>query len=267
MQPQPSPLAHRVIGPPNGPTAFILHGILGQASNLHGLAKALATRHPAWRFVLPDLRGHGGSAGGSPPHTVEACAADLAALAAEVGAPRVVVGHSFGGKVALVYARAHGADDVWVLDAPPGAADPGQDHEVPRVIAATRALAAPFASRDAVTAHFLDRGFGPGIAAWMTTNVARTAAGLVWKPDLDVVEALLADYFRTDLWGFLADPGPVRVHVVRAGRSDRWDAATLQRLAASAVDVRVLPDAGHWLHVDDPEGLLALLDPTFAASA
>ncbi|MEZ4466088.1 MAG: alpha/beta fold hydrolase [bacterium] len=62
-------------------------------------------------------------------------------------------------------------------------------------------------------------------------------------------------------------PGARAVHVVRAGRSDRWDAATLQRLAASAVDVRVLPDAGHWLHVDDPEGLLALLDPTFAASA
>jgi pimeloyl-ACP methyl ester carboxylesterase len=26
-----------------------------------------------------------------------------------------------------------------------------------------------------------------------------------------------------------------------------------------AIDLHVLPDAGHWLHVDDPEGLLALM--------
>ncbi|MCB9546452.1 MAG: alpha/beta hydrolase [Myxococcales bacterium] len=259
-----TPLAHRVVGPDAGPTAFILHGILGQAGNLGGLARSLATRHPTWRFVLPDLRGHGASPSGEPPHTVAACADDLAALAAEVGAPQVVIGHSFGGKVALVYARTYGVDDAWVLDAPPGAADPGVDHEVPRVIAATRALAPPFASREAVTAHFLDRGFGTGIAAWMTTNVARTAAGLVWKPDLDVVEALLADYFRTDLWDFLAAPGATRVHLLRAGRSDRWDAATLTRLATLPIDVHVLPDAGHWVHVDDPAGLQALLDVTLS---
>jgi pimeloyl-ACP methyl ester carboxylesterase len=27
----------------------------------------------------------------------------------------------------------------------------------------------------------------------------------------------------------------------------------------------VLPDAGHWLHVDNPEGLLAMLDAGFRA--
>ena len=38
-----TPLAHRVVGPDAGPTAFILHGILGQAGNLGGLARSLVT--------------------------------------------------------------------------------------------------------------------------------------------------------------------------------------------------------------------------------
>ena len=253
-------LAHRIVGPTAGPLAFLVHGILGSATNLHGLARALTVRHPRWRFLLPDLRGHGDSGSGDPPHTVPACAADLAELAALVGAPQVVVGHSFGGKVALLYARDHAPAalrNVWVLDAPPGAVAETSEHEVTRVIATARALPAPFANREAVTAHFLAAGFSPAIAGWMTTNVRRSPDGLVWKPDLAVVEALLADYFRHDLWDFLEHPGAAALHVVRAGRSDRWDAAALKRL--EGVDARVLPNAGHWVHVDDLEGVVALI--------
>lgn len=255
--------AHRVIGPESGPVAFIVHGILGSGANLVGLARALSARHPAWRLVLPDLRGHGDSAAGPPPHTLAACAADLAELAEQVGHPRVVIGHSFGGKVVLLYGRDHRSaalHDVWVLDAPPGTHDDTTRHEVVRVLAAARGLVPPFASREAVSAHFQAAGLSAAIATWMTTNVARRPEGLVFRPKLDVIEALLADYFRNDLWDFLEHPPPgLGLHVVRAGRSDRWDAATLARLARVPVDVQVLPKAGHWVHVDDPEGLMALL--------
>ena len=87
--------------------AFVLHGILGSGRNWRTFARRLAARAPAWTFVLFDLRHHGDSGAPPPPHTLDAVADDLAALAAEVGRPQVVIGHSFGGKVAACYAGRH----------------------------------------------------------------------------------------------------------------------------------------------------------------
>ena len=76
--------------------------------------------------LLVDLRLHGRSEAGTPPHTIAACADDLAALLAEqaaAGRPvRAAVGHSFGGKV-VVALRGRGADlaQTWMLDSSPSA--------------------------------------------------------------------------------------------------------------------------------------------------
>ena len=55
--------------------------------------------------------------------------------------------------------------------------------------------------------------------------------------------------------------------MVRAARSERWDDGVVRALesasAAPGARVRfhVLRDAGHWLHVDNPDGLRALIAP------
>ena len=62
-------------------------------------------------------------------------------------------------------------------------------------------------------------------------------------------------------------PKAFETHVVRAAKSERWDARVVRALeSASAmpgarVRFHVLPDAGHWLHVDNPDGLRALVAP------
>src|SRR5262245_6922805 len=99
--------------------ALLLHGILGSQMNLRSFARRLVEAYPQWRIVLPDLRAHGDSPTLAPPHTVEACAADLRELAQSLGLePELICGHSFGGKVALAYAAAAppGLRQVWVLD-------------------------------------------------------------------------------------------------------------------------------------------------------
>ena len=75
---------------------------------------------------------------------------------------------------------------------------------------------------------------------------------------------MLSDYFEADFWPFLrAVPPSMVVHVVRAARSDRWRAADLAHFAdvqaGGRVRLHVLPDAGHWVHVDNPNGLSDLL--------
>lgn len=253
-------LAHDLLGAADGPLALILHGILGSRRNWASLGRRLEKAHPQWRFALVDLRNHGDSNGFTAPHTLAACAADLDALSSTLGRPDAVIGHSFGGKVALTYGREHGTDLLWALDSPPGAGDLESAHEIQAVIAAARALPAPVATRRDVVTHFVERGLSQGIGMWMTTNIRRDSDGLRWRFDLDAIEAMLGSYFEADLWPFLEAPGGAQVHVVRGGASDRWSTASAERLhALPTIHAHLLPGAGHWVHVDAPDALLTMI--------
>ncbi len=272
--------ASRTVGPADAPhTAWVLHGILGSGNNWRAFARRLAARAPGWRLRLIDLRNHGESGPAPPPQTLSACADDLWELSASLDErPAMVIGHSFGGKVALRFAEQAGQlgstgpgslQQVWVLDATPGPwpGDPEDDAEVVAVIGALEAMPQPLARRDAVADALRARGFSDMLAAWMTTNLRRTADGYRWRFDLAAVREMIADYFVQDLWPVLDAPGPdLRFDVVRAGRSDRWSAGELARFAAMpkdcAVHLHLLPDSGHWVHVDAPEALLELLAPS-----
>ena len=85
------------------PNIFIIHGILGSGQNWRTFARKLQTRLPNLGIALIDLRNHGRSPRGVAPHTLRACAEDLLRLSADIGEPDIVIGHSFGGKVALEF--------------------------------------------------------------------------------------------------------------------------------------------------------------------
>lgn len=257
---------------------FLLHGIFGAARNWRSFARRLAERCPQWRIVAIDLREHGRSTGAPPPHTIAACAADLSALEQELGAPQAVCGHSFGGKVALAYAAVSSApplEQVWILDSPLVAVEqqgsPAGQSEAGRALQAMKHAPLPAASRSAVTGSLTAAGVAPSIATWLATNLVADAGGYRWSFDLDALGELLADYWTVDGYQLLERiPAPAAVHLVRAGRSDRWTADDLQRIDAlvrtGRLTAHLLPDAAHWLHVDDPDGLLDLLAPYFGGA-
>lgn len=261
--------AHDVFGPPpSSRTIFLLHGILGNRNNWRTFARKLVDVLPGWTVVTLDHRHHGDSKGAPSPDTVDACAEDLAALAAHLGVrPRVTIGHSFGGKVVLRHAALHpdGLDQVWVLDTPPGPGTRGgEDHEVVRVLGALRDIPMPLSRRDAVVTELRARGLSDGISLWMTTNLGPVDGGFTFRFDLDACERLIRDYFVVDTWPvLLRERSTPRIDVVRAERSDRWDDETVARFAAIPADVptqlHTLANAGHWLHADNPAGLLAML--------
>lgn len=267
-------LAHQIVTAPNSSptkTAFVLHGIFGSGRNWRTFALDWVRAKPDWRAVLVDLRCHGRSVGAPPPHDLAACAADLARLGERLGAPpECVIGHSFGGKVALVYAREHGAalEDLWSLDSPPGANAServARHSEAGRVLTALREIPTPVDHRTMVIDQLVRRGVARGVAQWMATNLhAVTGGGYAWSFDLDALESLLTDYWRVDGFAFLEDPpAGLRIRIVRAERSDRWSEQEwlrVERLAGEGrLDALVVPAAAHWLHVDNPRGLLDLL--------
>merc|ERR1719158_2197778 len=114
------------------PTAVLVHGILGSGRNLRGFARKLARENPAWQFVLVDLRCHGESASAVVPsseesNSVDGAAADVLSLLKKLNLfPKMLIGHSFGGKVVMKMVDRFGSRalprpvQVWVLDTVPG---------------------------------------------------------------------------------------------------------------------------------------------------
>ena len=243
---------------------LIVHGILGSQRNWRAFAQQLVQRRPDLRLLLVDLRGHGQSPPTPAPHTLTACSRDLAELAALVGWPQSIVGHSYGAKVALTCAAAWGrVDGVYILDASPGRRTgpaPGTTWPVSTLVQRLSALPMPVAERAEVTSALRDMGYEARLVSWMATNLRRTKAGFIWRFDLAVVRQLLDDYFATNLWPLVENPERgFAVHLLRGGAGDGWAADEVARLDAlhqrGIIGHAVLPDAGHWLHADDPDGL------------
>lgn len=114
--------------------------------------------------------------------------------------------------------------------------------------------------------------------------------GLGWTFDPHGAQDLYKSYCNTNLWPVCErPPHGAEVHLVRAMKSDRWYPEMLDALGRTAEAhaghvarmqadgqhskhvgrfvKHELPDAGHWLHVDNPSGLMQLMLPCMAQAA
>jgi len=252
--------------------ALVVHGILGCGANWRTFARTLVERHPSTGVLLADLRHHGRSGPLDGEATIAACADDLDQLCRSLEvSPNVVLGHSFGGRVALALACRSplAIERLWVLDSPLGMRaklDEAGARTMRPLLEAMRSVPVPSSDRDAVVADLIARGLSKCVANWLTTNLRHDPAqgGYAWRVELGAIERLLVDYFAFDGWAALsALPSKVDVHLVRGARSDRWADEEWRRVETAAAQGRlrahVLKNAGHWLHVDEPSGLLELL--------
>ncbi len=245
---------------------LVLHGILGRGANWRSFARQLSERVPGLGLCLVDLREHGESLGRPPPHTVQAAAEDLQEVVEGLQCASVaVLGHSFGGKVALAYAQLaqRPLERVLVIDSNPGARPTARGSETTlQVLTALEALAFPLPSRERFLARLQAEGLASGLAQWLALNLERTDRGYVFRLELPAIRELLADYFQRSLWSVVEAP-PCPLHFVVGGRSSVLDGEDLDRLrragATAPVTLEVLPEAGHWVHVDAPEQLLTLV--------
>jgi len=266
-------LPHHAIVTAQGasPTRYmlVLHGIFGSGGNFRSFIRRVADARPDWGFVLVDLRGHGQSLGAPPPHTLESCAQDLVHLGQQLSLNvRGIMGHSFGGKVSLAYAalRPNELDEVWVLDSTPSVrADGMKTVGAAHVLDTLDALPATFPSREFFFDHMAASGMDRPQIEWLAMNVRRDGDAFRFRLDLPTIRALLEDYFSRDLWAPIEQPDSRRrLGFIIGGRSitvSPPDRDRLSKLSASnpKLEVHVLQNADHWVHVDDPDGLFAIL--------
>lgn len=275
---------------PDPPTAVFLHGILGCRKNWGTFARRLAQKFPTWQFLLVDLRCHGDSASMTKrgPHTVASTALDILKLVRQLRiTPRVLVGHSFGGKVVLSMVDQAAKPlarpvRVWVLDATPGKVRPGgdgDDHPAELISFLSRLPKEVSSKREIINA-LLQEGFSKDVAQWVVTNLRPTStsgsssSSFSWVFDLKGISEMYQSYEETNLWKVVEDvPRGVHVNFLKAERSlHRWALEDLQRIHAAeelaaeeggGVEMHVLEDAGHWVHADNPDGLFRILSSSF----
>jgi esterase len=250
-----------------------LHGILGSGANWRTFARHLVTARPQWAALLVDLRLHGDSRDFAPPHTLESAAADVVRTVDELGLPvRAVLGHSFGGKVGIAVARqlaeaspARALDDLFVVDSTPGARPDGRGSSgVRQIVELLLDLPEEFPDRSSFTSWIEARGVSRPTAMWLAMNVRPipNTTRFAFRIDVPAVRSMMVDYFARDLWDVLeSPPGAMRTHLIAGGKSEVVDDADRERAqhAAPRVTIDVLPDASHWVHVDAPDELLALV--------
>lgn len=280
---------------PDPPTAVFLHGILGGRKNWGSFARRLSQEFPMWQFLLVDLRCHGDSAPikKHEPHSVASSALDVLQLVRQLRiTPRVLVGHSFGGKVVLSMVEQAAKPlarpvRVWVLDATPGKVRPGGDGEdhPGELIAFLQRMPKQVFSKQEVVSAIVQEGFSVDVAQWVVTSLrpirnssSRRSLGFSWGFDLNGIADMYKSYETTNLWGIVENvPRGVHMNFLKAERSlHRWALEDLQRIhtaeelasdQGAGVEMHVLEDAGHWVHADNPDGLFKILSKSFKGAA
>ena len=240
---------------------LIVHGIMGSSQNWLGATRKLRALYPRWSFTLVDLPGHGDSSSSvSAPNLPAIARAIHTQLQADGWIPTMVVGHSFGGKTVMTLAQLYprSALSIWLLDAPIDAdvAITGVD-TIHTILDVVESIPQPN-SRSEVLATFSTAGLTASIAEWMTTNVRRTQQGFEWKIDPIFVRAALKDYLSRAYWSQLETPPAEHTfYLVLAGRGNWWR-GNVERKLRKLTHARIftLPRAGHWVHIDDLDGLI-----------
>ena len=273
---------------PHPPTCVFLHGILGSRRNLLSFAKRMAEEMPSWQFLLVDLRCHGqtntesmeSGERRSGKDSVESAAGDVIETLQSLKVyPHMLVGHSFGGKVAMsmVHQFSQGERNkvlprpvqVWVLDTVPGDAWARTGDHPKDTINFVRTLDTPFASRKHLVDALTGAGFTIEGAQWMTTNLKPAKNGkkgtLDWVFDLDGIKDMYSSYEMTNLWPMLeTQPKGLEVDFIRAERSAFvWAEEDVNRLLNTGARIHFLENSSHWVHIDNPNSLLQIMKPSF----
>lgn len=245
-----------------GEPLLLLHGFTGSRATWRDLWPQLATR---FRVLAIDLPGHGGSDAPVDParYTIFRVAADLVEILKRRAArPAHWLGYSMGGRLALYAALHHpGAVRALLLEsASPGLATASERQQRR---AADESLALRI-ERDGV-ARFVDEWERLPLFAGLARLPAEAQAELR-RQRLANSAAGLANSLRgmgtgaqPSLWERLPELAVPTLLVV--GAEDDKFVAINRRMAARrpAAELRVVPDAGHTIHLEQPAAFLAAI--------
>jgi len=228
---------------------IVVHGLFGSARNWGAIGKRLSNER---QVIAIDLRNHGESPW-SEGHSYEELADDLRQFITTYWSKVDLLGHSMGGKAAMMFALNHASHlhRLIVADIAPVR----YEHDQNQFIAAMRSLdLTTIKKRSEAARQFDDQGIDPSLQGFFSQSLNIVEKS--WRLNLDALEKNMASIMAfpktTQHWG-----GPALF--LSGAKSDYVQSqhrAEIKRLFPQARFAK-LPNAGHWLHADDPRGFEA----------
>lgn len=243
--------------PTDQPPLLIAHGLYGSARNWGAIAKRMSED----RLVLTvDMRNHGFS-DWDVSHSYPDMASDLAEVIASHGAPMDVIGHSMGGKAAMVLALQHPTlvRRLIVADIAPVS----YTHTQIGFIAAMRGLDLSLVEKrsdaDRLLAVEVDDA---GIRAFLLQSL--DIAAKRWRLNLDVLEAEMPKIMS---FPNLESAFGSATLFLSGGASDyvQPDHRDGIKILFPKARFARIPDAGHWLHAEKPREFAQTAQAFFGA--
>jgi esterase len=239
----------------HGEPIVLLHGLFGAARNLGVIQRALA---PRFRVIALDLRNHGSS-----QHAAEmdypAMAADvLETLAQRNALPATLIGHSMGGKAAMLAAltKPNSVSRLLVADIAPVPYVHGNE----RITAALMALRlSPGLTRSAADVALANAVPDASMRGFLLQNLV-FGEHPHWRIGLtEIARAIPA------LEGWEAPPdvryaGPSLFVAGASSDYVRPEYRPAIRVLFPRARFVTLKNAGHWVHVDNPSGFVSVLE-------
>lgn len=249
-----SALATTVVG--SGPLKTVfLHGLLGRGKNFNAIAKNLGE---GVQTLLLDLPNHGSSYWTDTFDYRQM--ADLAAEAVAdyaAGEPVVVMGHSMGGKIAMLLALRHPelVSKLVVIDIAPGESKGSFE------VLLDSMLALPidtYTSRGQADADLAQAVPTPAVRAFLLQNLRMSKEGNRWEPNLTMLRAYLPQIMG---WPGAEQQYSGPVLWIAGGDSPYVSEADFEPMRALFPRVRrcVVKGAGHWVHSEKPQETIYLL--------
>jgi 3-oxoadipate enol-lactonase len=243
----------------DGPSLLMVPGLACSSRIFGSLPRSLARR--GWRAIVYDPPGMGLASADAPPWRLDRAVEDLAAILRADGLSRVhLLGTSFGGKIALAFARWQPASVVRVFLYGTACVSTHRARAVHRMLRAIFAAKDPLATIDLLRPLLFGRTFlaaRPRVVEDMLRAYAPSATEL--RTTLAQIDALRTTDFSREL---SAIPCPVVCH---AGLEDTLvEAIEVEATAASLPhgEFRAVPAAGHTMLLENPDAALAALVPT-----
>ena len=230
-------------GPTDRAPLLIAHGLFGSARNWGAVAKRLSSDR---KVVAVDMRNHGSSPW-DDAHGYGDLAADLATVIEREGGAIDVLGHSMGGKAAMMLALSQPrlVRKLVVADIAPVA----YDHSQVPLIDAMRAVDLSAVERRSDAAAQLAEVPDDGTRAFLLQSLDVKAGR--WMLNLDALADRMPEIMGfPDVAGTFDGPTLFLTGAdsdyVRPDHRDRIEALFPEARTAS------IPGAGHWLHAQKP---------------
>ena len=242
----------------DGSPVLMLHGLFGSGRNWMTVARRLAA--VPHRVIAADLRNHGQSPWTSTM-TYEQMASDVRDTVVGLGlGPVGLVGHSMGGKAAMLAALKFPllVDRLVVADVAPVQYPPAFGEYVR---AMRNARLNGVQRRSEVDEQLKEAVPQQGVRSFLLQNLVIDEPRVWWRPNLPVIESALQDIssWPDEITGVYDGPALF----VFGGKSDYvrpHHHDVIMKLFPRATFAEI-PDAGHWIHAEQMEAFLTAITP------